>query len=174
MKYRGTKSQVKMLINGKSLTNQRRKFTANNETIENLKLIDENNMYDNFNIIINSEKNSIEIEEIKKEKNTENYVAFEIESKKFPEVTSFLNYSLYGVSVKRIIEIIESTFNDIKVLSYTFLSKAEFEELHISNVQSLFYIRECERKVEKMLEKEKRLSTKLIKKIKKLFGGKTI
>lgn len=52
MKYRLTKTQVKMLIDGKHIMNGRSKFYADGGALETLKLIDSKDAYNMFDILI--------------------------------------------------------------------------------------------------------------------------
>lgn len=52
MKYRLTKAQVKMLIDGKVIESGRKKFYANGGALDTLKLIDSRDAYNLFDVLI--------------------------------------------------------------------------------------------------------------------------
>lgn len=52
MRFRITKQQVKMLINGKPLTNGRQKIYIDNEGIKQLKIINEKNLYGKIDLFL--------------------------------------------------------------------------------------------------------------------------
>lgn len=60
MKYRLTKLQVKRLLDDKPVVDSRgRKFFASKEVKDALKMVDENNLYDQFDVFM--ENNALDI-----------------------------------------------------------------------------------------------------------------
>lgn len=128
MRARLTKKQVKMLIEGHALTNNGRKFRANNEIKSVLQKIDDLETYDLYDILVDTSTNEISIN--LKDATKERFFTIALVSKEFSDCKTDLNISVgTAISIYEVQAEVEKLLKDFYVEDIREVSMEEYKEL---------------------------------------------